>query len=100
MIRPAVSPDFTILSSFKHAIETQTVWQMDQDSGEKEIAVHFREMKLPRLMKLSYPRSTNNLLERWKELSVLWLPVVDNVPIGYISHFIRHLMYGSRTGSA
>lgn len=85
MIRPAVSPDFSVLSSFKHAIETQTVWQMDQDISEKEISVHFREMKLPRLMKLSYPRSINNLLEHWKELSVVLVACVDNVPIGYIS---------------
>ncbi len=85
MIRAAVSPDFSVLSSFRHSVETQNVWQMEQEINDGDVTVQFHEMKLPRLMKLSYPRSTINLLERWKQLSVLLIACVDNVPIGYIS---------------
>lgn len=85
MIRAAVSPDFSILSRFRHSVETQTVWQMDQELNEGMVNVVFREMKLPRLMKLSYPRSSIDLQERWKELSVVLVSCVDNAPVGYIS---------------
>lgn len=85
MIRSVVSPDFSVLSEFRHSVETQTVWQMDQDVSEGSVRVVFREMKLPRLMKLKYPRSTTDLMERWKDLSTILVGCVDNVPIGYIS---------------
>lgn len=85
MIRTVVSPDFSILSSFKHSIETKTVWQMDQESAEGNVTISFRELKLPRLMKLSYPRSAQSLFDRWKDLSIILVGCVDNVPVGYIS---------------
>lgn len=85
IIRTVVSPDFSILSSFKHSLETQTVWQMDQEAVDDSIAVSFRELKLPRLMKLSYPRSAQSLFDRWKDLSIILVGCIDNVPIGYIS---------------
>lgn len=85
MIRTVVSPDFSILSSFKHSIETKTVWQMDQESSEGETTISFRELKLPRLMKLSYPHSAQSLFDRWKDLSIILVGCVDNVPVGYIS---------------
>lgn len=85
MIRTVVSADFSILSSFKHSIETKTVWQMDQESDNGNISVNFRELILPRLMKVSYPRSSESLFDRWKNLSVILVACVDAVPIGYIS---------------
>ncbi|NMC30190.1 MAG: GNAT family N-acetyltransferase [Pelolinea sp.] len=85
MIRTVVSPDFSILSNFRHSIETKIVWQMEQESSEGDITISFRELKLPRLMKLPYPRSSQSLFERWKELSVILVGCVDNVPVGYVS---------------
>ncbi|MGV8027023.1 MAG: GNAT family N-acetyltransferase [Anaerolineaceae bacterium] len=85
MIRTVVSPDFSILSSFKHSIETKTVWQMDQESSEGDIIISFHELKLPRLMKLAYPRSAQSLFDRWKDLSIILVGCIDNVPVGYIS---------------
>jgi ribosomal protein S18 acetylase RimI-like enzyme len=85
MIRAVVSPDFSVLANFKHSIETKTVWQMDQESSEGDITISFRELKLPRLMKLTYPRSSLSLFERWTDLSIILVGCVDNVPVGYIS---------------
>jgi len=85
IVRPVVSPDFSILSAFKHSIETPVVWQMEQKTSEARIDVTFHEIKLPRLMKLAYPHAAQSLLDRWKDLSIILVGCVDNVPVGYIS---------------
>ncbi len=85
MIRTVVSADFSILSNFKHSIETKIVWQMDQQSEDGDITINFRELTLPRLMKVSYPRSSQSLFDRWKDLSIILVGCVDAVPVGYIS---------------
>lgn len=85
LIRPAVSPDLSVLSSFKHTVQTNTVWQMEIGADEEVTNVQFRQVRLPRTVKISYPRSPELLRERSKELSTILVSCVDAVPVAYIS---------------
>ena len=69
LIREAVSPDIELLTKFDHTVKTECVWQMTQTEDMGRILTSFTENHLPREMKLTYPRSPDTLLERWKHFS-------------------------------
>ena len=84
IVRPAVSPDFSVLSKFEHTVDTDKVWQMAHIFEEGHISVNFREVRLPRSIRLAYTRSPENLMKRWKKLLVVLVACIDGVPIGYV----------------
>ena len=88
-IRPAVSPDLPMLSSFQHTVQTNIVWQMEIAGDEDITQVQFRQVRLPRAVRIAYPRSPEQLRERWKNLSTILVKCVDAVPVAYISLLAR-----------
>jgi len=85
LIRQAVSPDIDHLAKFDHCVKSDYVWQMNQNILENQIATVFHETRLPREMRLTYPRSPEMLESRWKNYSSVLVACVDNAPVGYIS---------------
>ncbi|MCD6356327.1 MAG: GNAT family N-acetyltransferase [Anaerolineaceae bacterium] len=85
LIRSAVSPDIDLLSGFNHTVKTTSVWQMYRRVEENEIRTDFKEIILPREMRIIYPRSPKTLLQRWKEYSTILVGCIDNVPVSYIT---------------
>jgi len=83
-VRTAVSPDFSLLSAFDHTVKTETVWQMDRIVENGFEAANFREIRLPRPIRVNYPYALDNLLDRSKSVSVVLLACLDEVPVGYI----------------
>jgi GNAT superfamily N-acetyltransferase len=83
-IRSAVSPDFSLLSGFDHSIKTERVWQLDRIGENGNESINFREIRLPRPIRIDYPVSSGNLLERSKLLSTVLLACMEEVPVGYI----------------
>ena len=83
LVRKAVSPDIELLSKFEHAVKTDCVWQMMQQNDSGKIITTFSETHLPREMRLTYPKSPDTLLERWKNYSVVLAACMQNVPVGY-----------------
>ena len=84
MIRPAVSPDYGVLSSFKHSVQTEIVWQMDRMIDDSQVNIGFREVRLPRPIKIDYPYSPEGLVERAKNLSVILVACIEGAPVGYL----------------
>lgn len=85
IIRPAVSPDIENLSQFDHSIRTTRVWQMNQNVEEGEIQTGFKEIALPREMRIRYPCSPDTLMRRWKDYSSILVGCFDHAPVGYIT---------------
>lgn len=85
LIRQAVSPDIEVLSRFDHTVRTECVWQMTQSADVDKISTAFNENHLPREMRLTYPRSPETLIDRWKNYSSVLLACIDTVPVGYIT---------------
>lgn len=85
-IRPAVAEDISTLIALDHDYVSDYVWQMDvQQPDESELLVGFRQVRLPRSVKVSYPRSRHILLDDWTQRSGLLVATLQEQAIGYIS---------------
>jgi ribosomal protein S18 acetylase RimI-like enzyme len=84
-IRPITASDIPLLVEMDHSFKTSHVWQMDRSTGDDELAIRFREIRLPRPVRVEYPRNHRWLsgdLGRWAAVLV---SVMEGVPVGYIS---------------
>jgi ribosomal protein S18 acetylase RimI-like enzyme len=88
-IRPALEEDIPALISLEHNYVSDFAWQMEIRSselalGEQEnILVGFREIRLPRSVRVEYPRHPQNLEADWQLRSGLLLALLNNEPVGY-----------------
>ena len=63
-IRPAIATDIKILVAIDHNYSTDYVWQMEIQAEEEKIGVNFREIRLPRSVRVEYPRPVRG--EGWR----------------------------------
>jgi GNAT superfamily N-acetyltransferase len=83
-IRPAVSTDIQALVNLAHSYQTNYVWQMDRTMEDGQVIARFREVRLPRLVRVEYPNPGTWLLEGWKQQPALLVAVFAGDPVGYI----------------
>jgi GNAT superfamily N-acetyltransferase len=84
-IRPAVQADIPQLAAIDHGYSSDYVWQMEIQAEEGQIGVSFRQIHLPRSVRVDYPRLPASLLKDWTERSGILVALLENHPIGYIS---------------
>ncbi len=84
-IRPVIAEDIPLLASLHHHSQTDYVWQMDFQNRreDNEININFRKNRLPRTIRLEYPRSPHTLQENWMERAGILVAVLAGRPIGY-----------------
>lgn len=83
-IRPALSSDLPALLEIIPAYQTARVWQMDRTYEEGQYLIHFREIRLPRPVKVEYPRSQPQLFgERWLEQGCVLVAVLGGELVGF-----------------
>jgi GNAT superfamily N-acetyltransferase len=84
-IRPAVPEDIPILTALDHRYTTEHVWQMefnhDRESGQ--VSVNFRQMRLPRSVRVDYPRPPLRPEDGWTRSSGLLVGVLEDRPVAY-----------------
>ena len=84
-IRPALSTDLPVLVGIAPTFQTARVWQMDRNFDEGQFAVHFREIRLPRPVKVEYPRSSSQIFgDHWQEDQVFLVAVLGNELVGFV----------------
>ena len=66
VVRPLALADIAVLVEIDHSYHTDYVWQMDIKTAESEVNVIFREVRLPRSMRVEYPRDPSLLFEDWQ----------------------------------
>lgn len=67
-IRPATSADLPLLTALDHSYSTESVWQMETrpvEAGADTVAVTFRQVRLPRSVRVSPSRDPHALAEAW-----------------------------------
>ena len=84
-IRPAIATDIPTLMAIDHTYSSDYVWQMEIQTEEKSIGVNLREIRLPRSVRVEYPRPTHSLADDWTRRSGLLVAVLDSEVVGYIS---------------
>ncbi len=85
LIRPAVSSDIRSLVALDHAYSTDHVWQMAFHPSGEEINVAFREVRLPRPMRVTYPRDPQRLVDEWTYAASLLVAESAGAVVGYQS---------------
>ena len=83
-IRRAVSTDIQALMALDHNYQTDYVWQMALNPSTTETAITFREVRLPRLMRVEYPRDPSRLADEWTNASEILLATQDEATLGYL----------------
>jgi GNAT superfamily N-acetyltransferase len=91
-IRPVIASDIPALVGLDHHYASDHVWQLELDigrdgetSGEPIRTVRFRQVRLPRTVRVEYPRSPKGLLEDWVYRSGILVALFGGEPVGYIS---------------
>lgn len=83
-IRPALSADIAHLIQIDHDSQTDYVWQMSRSVDEGEVVVQFREVRLPRSVRVEYPYPPASLVESWKDRAGLLVAGMNGELVGYI----------------
>ncbi|HEX2978808.1 MAG TPA: GNAT family N-acetyltransferase [Anaerolineaceae bacterium] len=84
-IRPAVAADIPILVGIDHGYKSSHVWQMDRLTEESQIGVNFREIRLPRPVRVEYPRDPQALSSDWTTRAAVLVAVLNGESVGYLS---------------
>lgn len=104
-IRPVVSNDILALMTLEHYYLTSYVWQMDRAAEGGQLTANFREVRLPRQVRVEYPHSPQWLQDNWKQQMALLVAVYAGQPVGYVcvteqlsegSAWIRDLVVGEK----
>ena len=94
-IRPATAADIASLITLDHHNISDHAWQMEfhPEHEQGQIMVNFRQVRLPRPVRIGYPRPTNALAEDWEERSGVLVALLGDRPIGYASLMLDRIPY-------
>jgi ribosomal protein S18 acetylase RimI-like enzyme len=84
-IRPMRLADHPLLIEIDHSFHTDHVWQMELQPADDRVAVGFRQIRLPRSMKVDYPRETVLLAENFMDKVKVFVAEVEDEPAGYLA---------------
>ena len=84
-LRPVSANDVSAVIQFDHTCETAHTWQMDDTLEEDQISLNFRKIRLPRLVKLEYPRNPAGLIKTWKKRDLCLIARMDSQRCGYLT---------------
>lgn len=94
-IRPANEKDLEALVEIDHHFLSDHVWQIEfHNSHENEqISVSFRQVHLPRLIKVDYPRPAKFIQESLAESSSILVASYNGQIVGYIRLLLNKAPY-------
>jgi ribosomal protein S18 acetylase RimI-like enzyme len=84
-IRPAAIDDIQSMKTIEHYYQTPYVWQMERQVDSGQVTVNFREIRLPRPVKVDYPRPVEKLAEEWPKYSVVLTAAMSGALVGYLT---------------
>lgn len=84
-IRAAEPEDLEVCGTLDHSYTTDRVWQMETREEEGVIIVSFREVRLPREVRVSYPRQGKDLLAGWWRRDGFLVAEDEGQVVGYVT---------------
>lgn len=82
-IRPAVPADLKQCIILDHNFATTRVWQMNRRDENGALQVDFHSVRLPREMRVRYPRDPNGLWNKWRHWDAFVVADVQGYIQGY-----------------
>lgn len=89
IVRPAELTDLNACLALDHSYVTDHVWQMEEHEGSGEVAVIFRTARLPRSMRVRYPKDYDNLLENWQQGGCFLVAEEEGEVHGYLDMSVQ-----------
>ena len=90
-IRPAVATDLPSLMAIDHSSSSDYVWQLDVRAESNQVSASFREVRLPRSVKVDYPRNPSALADEWTKRDAVLVALQGEVPVGYVCAVEEHM---------
>jgi len=84
IIRPAELTDLNACLALEHSYVTNYVWQMEESEQSEKVSVIFHTTRLPRSMRVKYPKDYDNLLESWRQSECFLVAEEDGEVCGYL----------------
>lgn len=85
VVRPARSDDIHSIIEFDSSYTTDYVWQMEYREDEGAVTSVFRKVRLPRSMRVMYPRDTAAIADHWTQRRLFIAAEVQGHVRGYLS---------------
>ncbi len=85
IIRSATADDLPHCLAIDPTYETDYVWQMDSRAHSGQIDVSFRLVRLPRPMKVTYPRTAKELNAGWQACDEMLVADDNRAVVGYVA---------------
>ncbi|NOR82486.1 MAG: GNAT family N-acetyltransferase [Ardenticatenales bacterium] len=90
-VRPALPVDLRQCAALDHQYTTTRVWQIDRRDENGAVTIAFHPVRLPRPMRVRYPRDANRLWEDWRQWDAFFVAEED----GYIRGYAGLLMHAA-----
>src|SRR5512140_3406680 len=84
-IRPMIAGDLPRLMGMDHDSGSEYVWQLELRREAGQTLATFRDVRLPRPIKLAYPHDPYALADIWKRMAMLLVALSDEEPVGYVA---------------
>lgn len=85
-VRPVIFTDISALVAIDHSYTSEYVWQMDLQDEAGQVKITFNRRRLPRSMRVEYPRPSQYLAEIWnKKPGLLVAELQGGEPVGYVN---------------
>lgn len=84
LVRTVRDEDWESCLDIDLSYETDAAWQMDEHQDAGEWQVSFREIRLPRTLRIQPPPPDDNTLKGWQERDGFWVAVEHREVIGYL----------------
>lgn len=85
LVRSLTALDVAAVVELDHSYHTDFVWQMDMQADEHGTSARFREIRLPRTMRVEYPREAEGLADDWKRRPGALVAERSGDVLGYLS---------------
>lgn len=85
LIRPAEPKDLAPCGALDHSCTTDRVWQMENRVEGGAQTISFRTVRLPREIRVDYPRQGKDLLAGWRHRDGFLVSEIDGDVLGYVA---------------
>ena len=83
-VRPVILQDLAMLVNIDHNYQTTYVWQMDRSRSDEQLVVNFREIRLPRPVRVEYPHVPDFTNDDWISHGIVLTALLNDTPVAYI----------------
>ena len=84
-VRSAMPSDYDVCLSLDHSTSTDYVWQVALDDMDGAMSISFRPARLPRSMKVLYPRAGDALVDSWQLHAMFLVAQWGLDVVGYVN---------------